>query len=401
MPARPIQYISRPGQLGELLDDLAESSSVAFDTEFVGERLYQPELCLVQLATARAVYIVDPLSLTDFGSLWELITAPERQMIALAAREEVRFCLRYAGRAPANLFDPQLAAGMLGWGYPVGHTQLVQRVLKVSIAGSESLTDWRQRPLSNAQIEYAADDVRYLHQMREQLLIQAGQLDQSLGTGPRADWIDSECAAYVQRICEDEDEERWWKVAGASNLSRRDKAVLRQVWRWREETAYQKNIPPRWVLRDELLVQIAKRKPTETAGLYALRGFERNDARDKGPHIVRAVREALALSDEQLPAVQRSVDPPQVQVLTQMLAVVAAGIAAQQSLDPQLMAPSAAVQALVRWVLGGRPEEKPWLLRGWRGELLGEPLLSVLEGRSQILVEDIGRPNPLAIRALA
>lgn len=398
MPARPVCHVAGARAYELLLDDLESSASVALDTEFVSEKVYQPDLCLVQLATANAIYIVDPIAMPGLERMWELITAPERQMLAHAAREEIRFCLRYAGRPPADLWDPQLAAGLLGMGYPMAHTQLVLRLLKVQVSGSESLTDWRRRPLSTAQIEYAADDVRYLHAMREALLIAAASISRKTGTGNREEWIAEECAAHAERVTRDEADERWWRVSGAGNLGRRDKAVLREVWRWREALAYEQNLPPRWVLRDELLAQVAKRKPASTADLFALRGFERGDAREKGPAIVAAVQRGLAVPDSELPGGRRRDDPPQLSVLSQMLSVVSGGVAAHNSIESQLLAPSADIQEFVRWVLTGRTDDKPELAQGWRGDLLGEPLLDVLEGRSFIVVEDLARPNPLSIR---
>src|SRR5207253_3996496 len=143
---------------------------------------------------------------------------PEREMVALAAREEIRFCLRYAERPPARLLDPQIAAGLVGYGYPLSHTNLVKKALGVNVAGGEAFTDWRKRPLTERQLDYASDDVRYLLQLRERLLKDAEKRG-------RAGWIEAECQRLVERVVAADSEERW-RVAGSAGLGRRDLAVL-------------------------------------------------------------------------------------------------------------------------------------------------------------------------------
>jgi ribonuclease D len=382
-------YVSTRAKLAEVVEVVRASDVVGMDTEFIGEGTYEPVLCLVQLTTPGALWIVDPFSVGSMAELWEALTAPERELIVLAAREEIRFCLRYARRAPARLFDVQLAAGLVGYGYPLSHTNLVRAALGVDVAGGETFTDWKQRPLSTRQLEYAADDVRHLLALRTRLLEQASALG-------RTAWLEEECRAYVERIAESEQEERWWKVSGSGNLSRRELAILRELWRWRDQVAREDNHPPRRVMRDELLVEIAKRKPASTSDLYALRGMDRGAARTSGVDIIAAVRRGLQLPDTELPRLLRRDDPPQVSVLTQLLSVAVAGLSEQHQVDPALLATTADIQDFVRWHLAGASaEESPAILTGWRGEILGGPLSELLQGRRQIRVGDIRKENPL------
>lgn len=367
---------------------------VGIDTEFVSEGSYQPILCLLQVAADDGVWLVDPLAGLNLEHLWSALTAPDRDLVALAAREELRFCLRYAGRPPATLFDPQIAAGLLGYGYPLSHTNLVRKVLGAQVEGGEAFTDWRRRPLSKKQLEYAADDVRYLLAVRDRLLDRARRTR-------RVDWVRAECARLVEAVAQDEDEERWWRVTGGSRLPRRELGVLRELWRWREDTARATDAPPRRVLRDEMLVEIAKRKPGTTNDLFALRGLERSSVRKAGPAIIDAVQAGLRLPEDQLPRLDRHVhDPPQVRVLSQLLSVVSHDLAAQHEVDPALLATTADLQDLVRWHLGGDRGERPRLLEGWRGEILGGPLLDLLTGKSGVRVRDVEAPNPLTVERL-
>jgi ribonuclease D len=384
------QFVQTRAALLSLVDVLRGAGQVALDTEFVGEGTYEPVLCLVQVATSEGIWIVDPLAVSDVAPLFEVLTEPDRELVVLAAREELRFCLRYAGRMPQQLLDVQVAAGLVGFGYPLSHTNLVRKALGVEVTGGEAFTDWRKRPLSPAQVEYSADDVRHLLGLRDRLHERAHRLG-------RFDWLDLECVRLRERILQGETEERWWKVPGASGLRRRELAALREVWRWRDRAARAANCPPRRVLRDELLIEIARRRPATVADLLALRGLDRGALRNAAPDIVAAVADAIRVPDSELPRSLRREDPPQVSTLGQLLSVVANGLAAEHSVDPALLATTADLQEFVRWKLGLSEDGPPPVLQGWRGEILGQPLLALLEGRSYVRVSDLRSPNPLRV----
>lgn len=380
-------YIDKPADLAEAIDVISAEPVVGLDTEFVGESTYEPQLCLVQVAAAGRVFIIDPLARMDLRPLWRALTEPEREVIAVAARQEVLFCLRYAGRPPHRVFDPQVAAGFVGYGYPLSHTNLLQRVLDVKTAGGETFTDWRKRPLTPAQLRYAAEDVRHLHALRLSLLERARELDREL-------WVTLECARLVQRIVQGQEEDRWFRVSGASRLNRRDLAVLREVWWWRENTAKSQDTPPRRVLGDDLMMQVVRRKPQTTNDLLQLRGMDR--MRRAADAIVAAVARGLNTPAAELPRLVSRDDPVQVQVLGQLASIVANSLAAQEQVDNALLATTADVQDVVRWHLG-LLDTRPEVLEGWRGEILGRPLLDLLEGRSTIRVADSRSRNPLRI----
>lgn len=396
MPERPVQFVSTRPQLLPLLEALERAEHVALDTEFVGEGTYEPILCLVQVATTEGIWIVDPLASLDLSAFWQLVTAPEREMVVLAAREELRFCLRYAGRIPARLLDVQVAAGLVGCGYPLSHTNMVRKVLGVQIGGSEAFTDWRKRPLTPKQIQYAADDVRYLLALREKLFEGARNLHAPGGGEDRIHWIETECRRMAERIVAAEQDERWWKVPGCANLNRRELAVLRELWRWRDGLARDENTPPRRIMKDELLLEVARRKPGTQADLYELRGMDRGSVRHTGADIVAAVQRALKLPDAELPASLRRDDPPQLGLLTQILAIAANNLAAEHKVDPALLATNADLQEVVRWVLSRSPSEDPFVLTGWRGAILKETLTEVLQGKRGLRVINPRAESPLA-----
>ena len=383
------QYVHTPAALKPLLTAVENCDRVGLDTEFVSEGTYEPILCLVQIATAEGIWIVDPLAVSDLRPLWLLLTEPDRLVIALAAREEIRFCIRGADRPPPRVFDPQVAAGLVGYGYPLSHTNLVRKVLGVRVAGGESFTDWRRRPLTDKQVEYAADDVRHLLALEQHLMADADQRG-------RREWVELECAKLLDRVTNGAQEERWMRVSGSGNLQRRELAVLRELWRWRDQEARRTNQPSRRVLRDEMLIEIAKRRPASVNDLFELRGLERGSVRSAGPAIVGAVERALALPPSEYPESLRRDDPPQVAVLGQLLSVAANSLAEEHEVDPALLATSSDLQDLVRWKLGLLPQDpEPPVLQGWRGEILGHSLLELLEGKRTLRVGDLGRRYPL------
>jgi ribonuclease D len=249
--------------------------------------------------------VIDPLAPIDLNSFWQALTEPDREVVAFAARQELLFCLRYAGRLPGITFDPQLAGGLVGFGYPLSHTNLLLRSLDVRVDGGETYTDWRRRPLSPRQLAYAADDVRHLLLLRENLLERATALG-------RVHWLEYEGGRLVERVLSADGEERWWRVSGASGLNRRRLGVLRELWRWRDRAARQADQPPRRIMSDDLMVEVAKRSPRSVADLLSLRGVDRPAFRKAAPEIVAAVQTGLDVPEAELPEVRRPVDPPQV-----------------------------------------------------------------------------------------
>lgn len=378
-------YIDTAAKLTALVDELSRYNVIGLDTEFISEGRYEPHLCLLQLAAGEHVWIVDPLAVPDLDQVWKLLVDPDRELVAVAARQEIKFVEKGAGSPPAKVLDLQVAAGLVGYGYPLSHTNLVLRVLGQKIHGGESFTDWRKRPLTPLQLKYAADDVRYLLAMRESLLERAAKMN-------RISWIEGECARMMSDVLREEER---WRVSGSARLNRRQLAVLRELWRWRDRSARKMNLPAARVLGDSMLVEVAKRSPKTGEDLFALRGLDRKLLRDAERDIVSAVNTALDLPDAQLPGHIRRDDPPQVTVLTKLLSVAANGLAAEFHVDPALLATTADLQDLVRWKLDPEGNGGTLLLEGWRGELLREPLLGILEGKRCLRVGDLAEDNPL------
>ena len=217
MKSLPEYIVTDPVGLRTCCDDVAASPHVGFDTEFVGEDTYVPHLCLIQVATANALYVLDPFDCGPLDEFWQLIADPSRLVVVHAGREEVRICQGAIGRPPANLFDLQIAAGLVGLGYPLGYGPLVGSVLKKRLSKGETLTDWRRRPLSQEQIRYAFDDVR-------DLLALWKRIDEKLTALGRSGWAKEEFAAFIGRALRDGGEAERWRKSEGRQQSRRQTA---------------------------------------------------------------------------------------------------------------------------------------------------------------------------------
>jgi ribonuclease D len=384
----PEVMITRPEELGPCCEELARCSVLGFDTEFVGEDSFHPHVCLVQAATAERLYLIDPLSAGPLDAFWKLIVDPARVVVVHAGREEVRLCRLWTGFPPGNLFDLQLAAGLAGLSYPLSHGALVQQVLGVTLTKGETLTEWRHRPLTAAQVRYAYDDVRHLLAIHEKI---AGRLER-LG---RTEWAREEFRRLETSTDPEEafGMERWRKLRGLGSLDRRRLAVVRALYHWREEQAERHNRPSRVILRDDLILEIARRNPTRERDLQVVRGLARRDL----DSILEVVVRASELPLEQCPVLtEREQDPPQVGLAVSVLNAVLGDFCIRQDLASNLVATTQDIKLLVRSrLLGAALPAESQLTRGWRAEHVLPELLAVLDGKRSLRIADVRREAPL------
>src|SRR5438105_2544517 len=321
--------IHKAEELAQCCRHLAQCKRFGFDTEFVGEDSYHPRLCLVQVASAEALYLIDPLAIPSLEPFWNVVVNPANQAIVHAGREEVRLCHIWSGKTPGNLFDLQIAAGLVGLPYPLGHGPLVYHVLGKKLAKGETLTEWRTRPLTKDQMHYAFDDVRYLLPLWR-------KLSERLEAQQRTLWAQEEFARLREQSTPDENglavsADKWRKLRGASSLDRRRLAILREIFYWREQAAADANRPARTILRDDLMVEISRRNPKNSKDLQPVRGLAKRhlDA------IYAAIERGRTVPPEDCPEPSlRDQDPPQQALLVNLLAAHLAHLADQMQVAP-------------------------------------------------------------------
>jgi ribonuclease D len=383
------ETITTQEQLGDFCRDLASATKIAFDTEFVSEDTYRPQLCLIQVAVADRLVVIDPLTLHDLVPFWTALAQGEHETIVHAGRQEVEFSLAAIGQPPRRLFDVQIAAGMIGLEYPASYGTLVSKILGHVTQKGETRTDWRRRPLSERQIEYALADVDHLALLRE-------RLGQRLDRLKRTAWCAGEIADWLADIRHAQGRDRWRKVSGSSGMPPRGLAVVRELWAWREREAERRNCPVKRVLRDDLLVELARRRSVDLKQIRAIRGMERGDLARAMPDLAAAIGRALALPDDQCPRVVRTDNNSQLTLLGQFLSSALSSICRAAEVAPSIVGTASDVRELIAYMLAGGRGEPPVLARGWRAEVVGQVLEDLLRGKLAIRIQDPESDRPLA-----
>lgn len=390
------ELITTDDALADLIAHLRASGRFAFDTEFVSESTFEPILCLIQVATRDRLAAVDPLAFEDVRIFWDVVNDPAIEVVMHAAGEDLRIGKLQSGYLPARVVDVQLAAALVGYGYPLSLGNLVREVVGQSVAGGETRTDWRRRPLSPAQLRYALDDVRYL-------LDAADLLNARLDAMNRRAWVESEYQVLLESIRARDDDDRWRRLPGLHGLNRRGLEVARRLSLWRRDDARRANRPIRHVLKDDLLVAIAKRMPATIADLKALRDFNRTEMIARAPEIVRAIAEAQDVDPAELPDhLERRDDGPGGSMVVSLLNAALTQIAAGNKVAASLLGTTADLKEVVRWHVARRPESyRPALLEGWRGEVCGQTILDVVAGKRALRIVDPEAEVPVAVDSIA
>lgn len=383
------EYLSTDQAVREFCQEIAGAPFIAFDTEFVSEDRYYPELCLVQVAAREQLAVLDPLAAPDLTPFWQLLASPGHTTIVHAGREEFRFCRRAIGARPAELFDTQVASGFVGLDYPAAYGTLLQRVLGQSLKKGETRTNWRHRPLSKRQLEYAVQDVVYLEPLYQRLIDRLDQLG-------RRHWLRDELAVWQDHLEREETTERWRRVSGISGLSRRQLAILRELWRWRDAQARSRDVPPRRVLRDDLMLEVARRASDDERLIRAVRGMDWRKLQRSIPDLAACVSRGLALPDEQMPHSGPKVARPQYTLLGQFLATAVHNMARAANMAPGLVGSVEDVRDLIAYHLGHGGQEVPILAQGWRSEVVGQVVSRLLDGELAVRIRDPNSQEPLS-----
>ncbi len=367
-------YVSTEPDLHVLCQCFSGSAWLALDTEFMRTDTYYAHPCLIQIAGDQGVACIDPLALSDapgglkasLGPLRELLYDPAIVKVLHAAHQDLEILHDLYQAVPQPVFDTQLAAAMLGLGEQMGYAALVAASQGVQLAKAHTRTDWAQRPLCAEQLDYAADDVRYLGPIYHEL--RAALQDKGwLG------WYQEDAAALgtPARYINDPDE-AWRRVGLAYTLSGAELAVLRALAAWRERRAQSADRPRKWIMDDALLLALSRAQPATLAGLNAL-GVGARSVERHGAELLALIQEARRIDPQQWPAAAppARLDGKQQARLDKLLALVTAR-AQQQGLNPAYVASR---KYLRQMVLG---EDQGLLRSGWRGALLGKELDKVL-----------------------
>lgn len=391
------EYIRTSAQLAHLCEVIGQADLVGFDTEFVSEDTYRPDLCLIQVAVGETLAVIDPRDVGDVTPFWAALCAGHHTTLVHAGREEFRFCLHAVGRRPQRLFDTQIAAGLIGLDYPASYGKLIARLLDVELHKGETRTDWRRRPLSPKQIEYALLDVTFLAPLY-------GKLREHLERLSRLDWLDEEMARWQDELQEAEQRENWRRVSGATGLSEKAMVIVRELWRWREREAELQNRPPRRLLRDDLLVELARRGKSDSQQIRAIRGIERSLSKRHFDAVAESIQRALELPRSEWPSRPPRKPSSHGSLVGQFIAAALSSICRAQELAPSLVGTVQDVRDLVEYrlipPLDDEDETPPALASGWRAQVVGRTIDDLLAGKVALRVQDPRADDPLTIEPI-
>jgi ribonuclease D len=374
VPRGPAPLVTTQADLAALLVRLRTAGAFAYDSEFIGELSYHPKLCVLQVASAAEVALIDPLVDLDLTPFWELLADPSVEKIVHAGSQDVEPVVRHIGRGPANVFDTQIAAGLASLPYPVSLSKLVNEFTGARLGKGLTFTHWDQRPLSGQQLRYAADDVRYLPRLHAELkatLEQRGHLA----------WAREECDAMCQPVLYRFDPDvQWLRIKGAGSLDAKHAGVLRQLVAWRDKAAREADVPPRSFLRDEILIDLS-RSPVKSADRFdRVKGLPRPVEAEHGQAIMEATQRGLADPPTNMPELNDREPPPTDRFKADALLSAAQSIGFAKGIDPALVGSRADFTELYYRLRDGVAPDDLKVMTGWRRQAIGDDLLALYRG---------------------
>jgi len=375
----PHSYVDTPEQLTELCKQLSDKPYIAVDTEFLRERTYRPELCLVQIKVDDILACIDTRAIDNLEPLVELLLKPSITKVLHAASQDLEiFYLLSKGTVPTPIFDTQLAAPLLGYNEQIGYANLVNQMLDVELSKAHTRADWTRRPLPEKQIKYALDDVIYLEQLY--LRIRA-ELDER----GRLGWLDAEFAEWERAEKYDQPaKQRWLKIHNIHRYKGAVLACIQALTEWREIKARELNRPRNWLIKDDVICSIARQQPTTIEELDHIRGLDKKSRERFGPELTRLIKSASEQTPKPAPAFVKKKKLNAANLAR--VALLSAWVqqrAGELDISAAILAPP---KLLEKCVTGDIHQA----LQGWREPLLAEDFRNILDGKCAVAANSDG-----------
>jgi ribonuclease D len=367
------RLITSTAELNALCEQLASAKILAVDTEFVRDKTYYPKLCLVQVAANDIVACIDPLSIKDLSPLKNLLLDTGITKVFHAARQDMEILYYTFETLPSPVFDTQIAATLLGLGEQIGYANLISHFLKTNLPKGHARADWEQRPLTSDQLEYAANDVRYLIQAYPLMV-------DKLSASGRLDWLADDFAELSnEALYRPSQDELWQRISGQQKLRGVQLAVLQQIAAWREQTAMRLDKPRKWILPDDMLVTIAMQMPSQTKQLHRIRGLNSNIIERNGNEIIQVIENARSLPESQWPKAKarRKLSKQQEALIDSLMSIVKIQ-AAKHEISTGAITGKSDLEKLVNG------DHDILLLHGWRAGVAGQQVLDFLDGKTKL-----------------
>lgn len=369
-------YIDTQETLEQFVETISEYEWIAIDTEFIREKTYFSNLCLLQIATKDHLACVDPLAIDDISSLKKVLLNPAIIKIIHAAHQDQEIFYNLFGEAPTPIFDTQPAAAVLGIGDQIGYAKLIEEFLGISLDKTQSRTDWSRRPLSQKQLDYAIDDVRYLREAYPIIV-------EKLKAQSRLEWLQSDFDRYTQASTfEPKPMEMWKKVKGHQRLKPLQLTIVQQLAAWRETLAIQKNLPRRWMMTDDLIIDLALQQPSNEGELGNMRTIRAKQHSRYFKDWLACIDQVQELDQEDWLRLPKFRKPSSDQVLlVDLLMLVVRKQAARHHISAPLITSRKKLEKLV---ISGETQ----LADDWRGALVNPLIADILSGDAQFFVEN-------------
>jgi ribonuclease D len=370
------EYIDRPDYLGAFCKSIQNCDWLALDTEFIREKSYYPKLCLLQIGVPGRTACIDPLSIGDLSPILDILYDSSVVKVLHACSQDLEIFAHLSGVVPAPIFDTQLAAPLLGLPEQIGYANFVREMLGLTLDKAQARTDWAHRPLSAAQLKYAADDVRYLAEIYPAITRRL----QDLG---RLDWLKTEFESYqsLERY-RHLPGDAWKRIRGIEKIPTRALSILQLLAEWREQIAQDKDLPRNWVIKDDALLDIARLAPEQPEKLLKIRSLQQKSVERYGKQILGLIKEGKQRQAEPLPDwKKRSKPTAQEEALADLLHAQLRLLADKQQINNTVLASRKELIALAQG------DEDIAILQGWRREMAGAELLAMRDGQRIVSVE--------------
>jgi ribonuclease D len=353
VPSETATLVVDAAGLDDAIEHLSAHDVIAYDTEFIGEESYYPELCLIQVGSRERVFLVDPFEFEDLCPLLEVLASPDRITLVHAGRQDLQILSRLLGRPALRVVDTQILAGLAGLPWPCSLTKSVQCVINAPMPSGMTFTAWDARPLSAKQVRYAADDVRYLPLLHAFLM-------ERIETYGHSEWADEACAVFDDPAWHHNDlSNQQRKLEGSRRLRTVERRILQHLIETRDAIARSENKPPRAVLPDNVLMGLTRDRPESAEAIGHIKGMPRPIATRHGDTMLASIDAARESSISPPPATKKD-DAPEDRVAVDSLWHAFCASALAVGVSPAIALSRADMAA---WYLGGcngHPGRAPW-----------------------------------------
>lgn len=368
-------YVTTEKELNQVCDSLKDCQWLAIDTEFVREKTYFHRLGLIQVSGNGICAAIDPIQIKNIDPFLSLITHPKITKVFHAGKQDLEIFYRLCDKEIKPVFDTQVAASLVGWGAQISFAKLVMKVTGKKIHKAETYSDWCRRPLSKSQIAYALDDVRYLAPVYEKLLEQLEKLN-------RLDWLHREFEALENpdnyRL--PDPRKQYLKVKNVRMLKPRNLAVMVELAAWREKEAIARDCLSKAILRDEPLLEIARLLPKKVEKMNSIRGINHREISRSGDQILKLIEKGLSVSPDKIPKLPETKNYSTRPGVEELLAAYVQLRSEELKIEPYMLADRKLIHQFVKCYEQNRNMEENLLFQGWRKDLIGKSLLSILDG---------------------